>query len=120
MVKQLSASASAGASASQSLNSSRHYLSVRELRESFPTTWSLAINSDLVDDPLPPAGDTLGIARSLDVDDPDTFGWPIELGMQNAPAHAAVFGRALVREFAAAAGKPWEPVLAEVESPEGK
>jgi hypothetical protein len=120
MAKQLTASASASNSASQALLSSRYYLTTRKLREHFPTTWNLAINSDLADDILPSAHDTLGCARALDIDDPDTFAWPIELGMLNAVAHVAVFGRALVREFAAAAGKPWEPVLSEGDSPEGK
>lgn len=82
------------------------------MRKAFPTAWDRAINSDLSDDLLPAPGDLLGCARRLDIDDPDTFAWPIELGMQNAVAHVAVFGRALVREFAQAAGKPWEPTSA--------
>lgn len=119
MLRQISASAHATTSASQALLSSRHYLSTRTLRETFPVTWNLAITSDLADEILPTGHDSLGCARSLDIDDPDVFAWPIELGMQNAIAHVAVFGRALVREFAGAAGKPWEAVLTDVESPEG-
>lgn len=117
MLNQLTASAAASTTAAQALLSSRHYLSLRKLRVTFPQTWDLAIDSDLADDILPAAGDTLGCARALDIDDPDTFAWPIELGMQNAVAHVAVFGRALVREFAHAAGKPWEAVYS-AESPE--
>lgn len=92
-------------------------MSLRTLRESFPTTWGLAVGSELVEDDMPAPGD-LGCARFLDIDDPDTFAWPIELGMQHAVAHAAVFGRALVREFSAQADKPWEAVLTEADSPD--
>lgn len=90
------------------------------MRNSFPTTWDRAVNSELAEDIMPAPGDSLGCARFLDIDDPDTFAWPIELGMQNAIAHVAVFGRALVREFSEVAGKPWEAVLTEADSPDAR
>lgn len=120
MLKQLIAAATASSSASQALLASRHHLSLRTLQESFPDTWKLCADSPLADDLLPAPGDTLGAARALDVDEPDVFAWPIEFGMQNAVAHVAVFGRALVREFSKAAGKPWEAVSTEGDSPEAK
>lgn len=118
MLKLLSATSASSTSANHALLSSRHHLSLRILRQAFPTTWDRAINSSLSDDLLPAPGDQLGSARMLDIDDVDTFAWPIELGMQNAVAHAAVFGRALIREFADAAHKSWD--VAKVWSPRDK
>ncbi|KAL1410830.1 hypothetical protein Q8F55_001773 [Vanrija albida] len=120
MLKLLSSTATTSGSAQKALGASRHHLSLKTLREVFPHTWDRAINSELADDLLPVPGDTLGCARALDIDEPDTFAWPIELGLQNAVAHVAVFGRALVREFAQAADRPWEAVFNEPSSPEGR
>lgn len=120
MLKLLSSTASTSGSAQKALGASRHHLSLKTLREVFPHTWDRAINSELADDLLPVPGDTLGCARALDIDEPDTFAWPIELGLQNAVAHVAVFGRALVREFAQAADRPWEAVFNEPSSPESR
>ncbi|TXT15806.1 hypothetical protein VHUM_00309 [Vanrija humicola] len=120
MLRLLSATAATSGSAQKALGASRHHLSLKTLREVFPHTWDRAINSELADDLLPVPGDTLGCARALDIDEPDTFAWPIELGLQNAVAHVAVFGRALVREFAQAADRPWEAVFNEPSSPESR
>lgn len=117
LLRQLIAASTTSSAASLALQASRHHLSLRTLQQSFPTTWKLCADSPLSDDLLPAPGDTLGAARALDIDEPDVFAWPIEFGMQNAVAHVAVFGRALVREFSRMAGKPWEPVSTDGDSP---
>lgn len=118
LLKLVNVTYSASSGAQKALQQSRSHLSIRMLKTKFPDTYDRAINSDLADDILSPPGDTLGCARNLEIDDPDNFAWPIELGMHNGVAHVAVFGRALVREFAQAAGKPWEAVLTDADSPQ--
>lgn len=115
LLKLLNVAYTASSGSQRALQQSRALLSMSLLKNQFPDTYERAINSELADDGL--SGDSLGGARSLDIDDPDNFAWPIELGMQNGVAHVAVFGRALVREFAQSAGKPWEAVLSFADSP---
>ncbi|CAK9787405.1 hypothetical protein CC85DRAFT_305721 [Cutaneotrichosporon oleaginosum] len=115
LLKLLNVAHTSSSSSQRALLQSRAILSLRLLKNKFPETYDRAINSDLADDIL--SGDTLGCARNLDIDDLDVFAWPIELGMQNGVAHIAVFGRSLVREFALAAGKPWDVSSSYAESP---
>lgn len=86
------------------LLTSRHHLSLRILRTRFPVTFEHAIHSELSDEALPAPGDTLGAAKRLDIDVPERFAWPIELGMHCPVAHTAVFGRCLVSEYGRAIG----------------
>ena len=86
------------------LLASRHHLSLSVLRNRFPETFDCAIHSELADESLPAPGDALGAAKKLDIDIPDRFAWPIELGMQCPVAHTAVFGRSLVSEYGRAIG----------------
>ena len=90
--------------AHQYLLNSRHHLSLGVLRTRFPETFDAAIHSDLSDEALPAPGDNLGAAKSLDIDIPDRFAWPIELGMHCPVAHTAVFGRRMVSEYGRARG----------------
>ncbi|GMK56849.1 hypothetical protein CspeluHIS016_0306890 [Cutaneotrichosporon spelunceum] len=115
VLRLLNVTYAASSGSQRALQQSRALLSMRQLKTKFPDTYDRAINSDLADDAL--SADSLGCARNLDIDDPDNFGWPIELGMQNGVAHVAVFGRALVREYAQTAGKPWEAVPSYADSP---
>lgn len=80
------------------------------LRTKFPETFDAAIHSELADEALPAPGDTLGAAKRLDIDVPDRFAWPIELGMHCPVAHTAVFGRSLVSEYGRLTGG-WEVKL---------
>ena len=95
----ISTSTSATHRAHSYLLTSRHHLSLRVLRTRFPETFDIAIHSELADEALPAPGDTLGAAKRLDVDAPERFAWPIELGMHCPVAHTAVFGRCLVNEY---------------------
>lgn len=81
------------------LLTSRHHLSLRVLRTKFPDTFDIAIHSELADEALPAPGDPLGAAKRLDIDVPERFAWPIELGMHCPVAHTAVFGRCMVNEY---------------------
>ncbi|ODN95795.1 hypothetical protein L198_04413 [Cryptococcus wingfieldii CBS 7118] len=99
------------AESSQSLHLSRHHLTLRILRSSFPTTYQNAINSELADHALPAPGDALGSARYVDVDETDRFCWPIEIGMVSPVAHVVAFGRRMVQEMAEREGRDWSILL---------
>ncbi|KAK8853435.1 hypothetical protein IAR55_004141 [Kwoniella newhampshirensis] len=103
----ISTSTSSSSRASQSLLTSRHHLSLRLLRTEFPRTFEYALSSELNDEALPAPGDNLGSARKIDVDRPERFAWPIELGMCAPVAHTVAFGRCLVEELAEKVGKEW-------------
>ena len=104
----ISSSSSQHHRASQYLLNSRHHLPISRLRKSFPSTYDVALHSELADEALPAPNDALGAARKVDIDQLDTFIWPIELGMCAPGAHLSVFGRRLVEEFAKAEGKDWD------------
>lgn len=95
---------------------SRQMLSLKLLRTCFPETYEHALDSDFSDLPsITDDGthtDTLGPARRVDIDRPERFVWPIELGMNAPIAHTAAFGRCLVREMALEMGKDWDMVVA--------
>ncbi|WVQ79008.1 hypothetical protein IAT38_001100 [Cryptococcus sp. DSM 104549] len=105
----ISVSTAASSTATQNLLTSRHLLPLSSLRSSFPDTYSLAIHSEL--NPLPPPGDKLGSAKEVDVENPEKFCWPIELGMVAPVAHVVSFGRSMVREMAEREGREWSMVL---------
>ncbi|WWD19863.1 hypothetical protein CI109_104330 [Kwoniella shandongensis] len=107
----ISTSTTSSSRASQSLLTSRHHLSLRLLRTQFPKTFEYALSSELNDEALPAPGDILGSARKVDVDRPEKFAWPIELGMCAPVAHTVAFGRCLVEELAEKEGKEWERKL---------
>ncbi|ORX40466.1 hypothetical protein BD324DRAFT_647397 [Kockovaella imperatae] len=100
----IASSTSSSSSAQHHLLNSRHHLSLGLLRTRFPQSFELATHSELADQALPAPGDTLGSAKRLDIDNPDVFAWPIELGMHAPVAHTAVFGRCLVNEYGEARG----------------
>lgn len=107
----ITASTSTSARASHHLLTSRHHLSLRHLRQTFPKTYEHCINSPLADEALPAPGDHLGAARRVDIDRPECFVWPIELGMCSPVAHVCAFGRCLVGEFADTLGFQWDFTL---------
>ncbi|OCF30925.1 hypothetical protein I316_07451 [Kwoniella heveanensis BCC8398] len=103
----ISTSTSSSSRAAQHLLTSRHHLSLNLLRSQFPKTFEYALSSELNDEALPVPGDILGSARRVDVDRPERFAWPIELGMCAPIAHTVAFGRCLVEEAADGLGKEW-------------
>ncbi|WVR09650.1 hypothetical protein IAU60_006723 [Kwoniella sp. DSM 27419] len=103
----ISTSTSSSSRAAQHLLTSRHHLSLRLLRSYFPRTFEFALTSELNDEALPVPGDNLGSARRVDVDHPERFAWPIELGMCAPVAHTVAFGRCLVEEAADNMSKEW-------------
>ncbi|WWC91975.1 uncharacterized protein L201_006928 [Kwoniella dendrophila CBS 6074] len=108
----ISTSTSSSSKAQQSLLTSRHHLSLKNLRFFFPQTFEKALNSKLNDEFLPIPGDNLGSAKKINIDSDNLiFAWPIELGMCAPIAHTVAFGRSLIEEFAEHAGKDWIKVL---------
>lgn len=107
----ISSSTTSSTRATTHLLTSRHHLSLRFLRSRFPETFGWAINSELSDEALPAPGDGLGSARKVDVDEPERFSWPIELGMVCPVAHTVAFGRCLVGEMGKGLGSGWEMKL---------
>lgn len=94
-------------------------LSLKLLRTCFPETYEHALDSDFgdvtADTPAAagatPGAEALGAARRVDIDKPERFVWPIELGMGAPIAHTAAFGRCLVREMALEMGRDWDMVI---------
>ncbi|WRT69984.1 uncharacterized protein IL334_006977 [Kwoniella shivajii] len=107
----ISDSTSSSTKVHQSLLTSRHHLTLRLLRTYFPKTFEYALTSELNDEALPVPGDNLGSAKRVDVDHPEKFAWPIELGMCAPVAHTVAFGRCLVEEMAENIGIVWERKL---------
>jgi len=103
----ISSSTTSSTRATTHLLTSRHHLPLRLLRSRFPQTFGHAINSELSDEALPAPGDGLGAARKVDVDEPERFSWPIELGMVCPVAHTVAFGRCLVGEIGGGLGTGW-------------
>jgi hypothetical protein len=108
LIALITSSTTSSSRAAQCLLTSRHHLSLRLLRLRFPETFEFAINSELADEALPAPGDTLGAARRVDIDHPERFAWPIELGMCAPVAHTAAFGRCLVKEMAECSNRDWD------------
>ncbi|WVF67345.1 hypothetical protein IAT40_002099 [Kwoniella sp. CBS 6097] len=107
----ISDSTSSSSRAAQHLLTSRHHLTLNLLRSQFPKTFEYALTSELNDEALPVPGDNLGSARRVEVDRPERFAWPIELGMCAPIAHTVAFGRCLVEEAADGLGKEWSRKL---------
>ncbi|CAD6572668.1 MAG: hypothetical protein TREMPRED_000599 [Tremellales sp. Tagirdzhanova-0007] len=107
----ISSSTTSSTLATTHLLTSRHHLSLRLLRSKFPETFGYAIESKLSDEALPAPGDNLGSARKLEVDEPERFSWPIELGMVCPVAHTVVFGRCLIGEMGKGLKSGWEMKL---------